>query len=79
MLKNTKNLQKNKIEAEALTKQVRDIIKITKWQKQDIIEGFKESFKAVIKSQDSIKKVLMSSKMQLLNNLKKSTCYYTRS
>ena len=72
-------MQKNKIEAEALTKQVRDIIKITKWQKQDIKEGFKETFKPLIKSQDSIKKVLMSSKMQLLNNLKKSTCYYTRS
>ena len=71
MLKNTKNLQKNKIEAEALTKQVWDIIKITKWQKQDIKEGFKETFKPLIKSQDSIKKVLMSSKMQLLNNLKK--------
>ena len=64
-----KRLARNKIEAEDVTKQVRDIIKITKWQKQDLKEGFKETFKPLIKSQDSIKKVLMSSKMQLLNNL----------
>ena len=38
------------------TKQVRDVIKITKWQKQDVREGFKETFKPLIKSQDSIKK-----------------------
>ena len=51
-----KKFAKNKIEAEALTQQVRDVIKTTKWQKQDIREGFKETFKPLIKSQDSIKK-----------------------
>ena len=51
-----KKLARNKIEAETLTKQVRDVIKITKWQKQDMREGFKETFKPLIKSQDSIKK-----------------------
>ena len=51
-----KTLVKNKLEADALTKQVRDVIKITKWQKQDAREGFKETFKPLIKSQDSIKK-----------------------
>ena len=51
-----KNFARNKIEADSLTQQVRDIIKITKWQKQDAREGFKESFKPLIKSQDSIKK-----------------------
>ena len=51
-----KKLARNKIEADALTRQVRDIIKITKWQKQDVREGFKETFKPLIKSQDSIKK-----------------------
>ena len=60
-----KKLARNKIEADSLTKQVRDVIKITKWQKQDMREGFKETFKPLIKSQDSIKKVLMSSKTQL--------------
>ena len=51
-----KKLARNKIEAETLTKQVRDVIKITKWQKQDMREGFKETFKPLIKSQDSINK-----------------------
>ena len=51
-----KTLVKNKLEADALTKQVRDVIKLTKWQKQDAREGFKETFKPLIKSQDSIKK-----------------------
>ena len=64
-IKEYKKLARNKIEANALTKQVRDIIKITKWQKEDAREGFKETFKPLIKSQDSIKKVLMSNKTQL--------------
>ena len=55
-IKEYTKLARNKIEADALTRQVRDVIKITKWQKQDAREGFKESFKPLIKSQDSIKK-----------------------
>ena len=51
-----KKIARNKIEADTLTKKVRDVIKITKWEKQDIKEGFKETFKPLIKSQDSIKK-----------------------
>ncbi|KAM7426728.1 hypothetical protein ABFA07_022023 [Porites harrisoni] len=51
-----KNFAKNKIEADSLVRQVRDVIKTTKWQKQDMREGFKETFKPLIKSQDSIKK-----------------------
>ena len=51
-----KKLARNKIEADALTQQVRDVIKTTKWEKQDAREGFKETFKPLIKSQDSIKK-----------------------
>ena len=55
-IEEAKKFARNKIESEALTKQVRDIIKITKWQKQDMREGFTETFKPLIKSQDSIKK-----------------------
>ena len=51
-----KKLARNKIEADALPKQVRDVIKTTKWQKQNIREGFTETFKPLIESQDSIKK-----------------------
>ena len=35
-----KKFAKNKIEADVLTQQVRDVIKTTKWQKQDMREGF---------------------------------------
>ena len=45
----------NKIKADALVREVRDVIKTTKWQKQDMRrEGFKETFKPLVKSQDSI-------------------------
>ena len=43
-----KKLARNKIEADALTKQVRDVIKITKWEKQNAREGFRESFQPLI-------------------------------
>ena len=71
-----KKLAKNKLEADALTKQVRDDIKITKWRKQDAREGFKESFKPLIKSQDSIKKSIDEQQNATLDQLKKSTCSY---
>ena len=64
-IEEAKKFARSKIEADTLTQQVRDVIKKTKWQKQDMREGFKETFKPRIKSQDSIKKVLMSSKTQL--------------
>ena len=55
-IEESKKFAKNKIEADALVRQVRDVIKTTKWQKKDMREGFKETFKPLIKSQDSIKK-----------------------
>ena len=64
-----KKLAINKIEADALTKQVRDVIKITKWQKQDAWEGFKETFKPLIKSQDSIKKSIDEQQDSLIKQL----------
>ena len=51
-----KKLARNKIEADSLTRQVRNVIKETKWQKQDMREGFKETFKPLIESQESVKK-----------------------
>ena len=64
-----KKLARNKLEADALTKQVRDVIKITKWQKQDMREGFKETFKPLIKSQDSIKKSIDEQQDSLIKQL----------
>ena len=67
-----KKLARNKIEADALTRQVRDVIKITKWQKQDVREGFKETFKPLIKSQDSIKKSIDEQQNATITQLKKN-------
>ena len=43
-----RKLAENKIEADALTKQVKDRIKTTIWKKQNTREGFRESFKPLI-------------------------------
>ena len=55
-IEEAKKYARDKIEADDLLLQVRNVIKATKWQKQDMREGFKETFKPLIKSQDSIKK-----------------------
>ena len=73
-----KKLAKNKIETDALVRQVRDVIKITKWQKQDAREGFKESFKPLIKSQDSIKKSIDEQQNATLDQLKKNQLALTQ-
>ena len=73
-----KKLARNKIEADSLTKQVRDVIKITKWQKQDAREGFKETFKPLIKSQDSIKKSIDEQQNATIAQLKKNQLALTR-
>ena len=73
-----KKLAKNKLEADALTKQVRDVIKLTKWQKQDAREGFKETFKPLIKSQDSIKKSIDDQQNATIEQLKKNQLALTQ-
>ena len=70
-IEEAKKFARNKIEADALTQQVRDVIKITKWQKQDAREGFKETFKPLIKSQDSIKKSIDEQQDATIAQLKK--------
>ena len=69
-IEEAKNFAKNKIEADALVRQVRDVIKTTKWQKQDMREGFKETFKPLIKSQDSIKKSIDDQQNATIEQLK---------
>ena len=73
-----KKLARNKIEADALTKRVRDVIKITKWQKQNMREGFKETFKPIIESQDSIKKSIDDQQDATIAQLKKNQLALTR-
>ena len=73
-----KKLARNKIESESLTKQVRDVIKTTKWEKQDTREGFKETFKPLIKSQDSIKKSIDEQQNATIAQLKKNQLALTQ-
>ena len=68
-IEEAKKFARDTIEADALSQQVRDVIKITKWQKQDAREGFKETFKPLIKSQDSIKKSIDEQQNSLLKQL----------
>ena len=67
-----KKLAINKIEADDLTKEVRDVIKLTKWQKQDAREGFKESFQPLIsqfeKPKDSQTSNIYTQNQEMINN-----------
>ena len=73
-----KKLARNKIEADALTRQVRDVIKITKWQKQNMREGFKETFKPLIESQDSVKNSIDEQQNATIAQLKKNQLALTQ-
>ena len=65
----TKKFIQNKIEAESLTKQIRDKTKIYTWEKQNIREGFKETFKPLIKSQDKVKESIDKQQNAMIKQL----------
>lgn len=66
-IKETKKLFKNKIESESVTKQVRDRIKLKTWQRQNMREGFEETFDPLIKSQEKVKKTTDQQQTALIN------------
>ena len=68
-IEETKKLIKNKIESENLVKKVRDVIKTTNWQKQDSREGFKESFKPLIESQEKVSENINKQQKETLEKL----------
>ena len=68
-----KKLAKNKIEAEDLTKQVRQQIKETTWAKQNMREGFTETFEPLISKfedpgEDSKKQNIFTQNQKMLKN-----------
>ena len=69
-IEEAKKFARNKIEADALAQQVRDVIKITKWQKQDARERFKETFK-LKKNQLALTKGLQRNRLALTSGLQK--------
>ena len=68
-----KKYSKNKIEADDLTKQVRQRIKETAWEKQNRREGFSETFKPLIsqfeKPEDSKENIFTKNQKMLRNQL----------
>lgn len=68
-IKETKKLFKESIETESVTKQVRDTIKAKTWQKQNMREGFEETFDPLIKSQDKVKAIIDKQQTALINQL----------
>ena len=73
-----KKFVKDKIDSENLTKKVRNIIKEVQWQKQDMREGFTETFNPLIKSQDSIKKSIDEQQNKTIEQLKKNQLALTQ-
>ena len=68
-----KKYSQNKIEADNLTKQVRQKIKETTWEKQNLREGFTETFKPLISQfedpgEDSKKQNIFTQNKEMLQN-----------
>ena len=55
-----------------------EIILITKWQKQNMRAGFKETFKPLIESQESIKKSVDEQQDATIKELKKNQLALTK-
>ena len=68
----TKKIIESKIEAESLTKQVRNEIKSYIHEKQNLREGFKETFKPLIKSQDKVKASVDNQQNAMIKQLQKN-------
>ena len=71
-LKETKKIIENKIEAEALTENVRSQIKSYIHEKQNLREGFKETFQPLIASQDAVKTSIDNQQNAMIKQLQEN-------
>ena len=71
-LEETKKIIQNEIEAETLTKNVRRQIKTYIDQKQNVREGFKETFQPVIESQDKVKASIDNQQNAMIKQLQEN-------
>ena len=69
-LEETKNIIESQIEAEALTRNVRNQIKSYIDQKQNLREGFTETFKPLIESQEAVKASIDKEPNAMIEQLK---------
>ena len=64
-IEEAKKFARNKIEADTLTQQVRDVIKITKWKNKICGKVLKRHLNNLLNLKIVLKKVLMSSKTRI--------------
>ena len=74
----TKKIIQSKIEAEAVTKQVRNETKSYIHEKQNLREGFKESFEPLISSQDKVKESIDKQQNAMIEQLQKNQSALTK-
>ena len=68
-LEETKKIIENKIEAEDLVRKARSQIKTYVDQKQNLSEGFKETFKPLIETQEAVKTSIDKQQNVIINLL----------
>ena len=71
-LEETKKIIESEIEAEALTRNVRSQIKSFIDQKQNVREGFKETFQPLIASQEAVKASIDKEQNAMIEQLQKN-------
>ena len=71
-IEETKKIIQSKTEAETATKNVRSKIKSYIHEKQNIREGFEETFKPLIISQDKVKESVDKEQNELIKQLQKN-------
>ena len=71
-LEETKKITESKIEAEAATKNVRSKIKSYIHEKQNLREGFKETFKPLIESQDKVNESIDNQQNAMIKQLQEN-------
>ena len=77
-IEEAKKFARDKIAADDMLLQVRNVMKETKWEKQNMREGFKETFKPLIKSQESIKKSIDDQQDATIAQIKKNQLALTQ-
>ena len=76
-IEETKKIIQSKIAAESFTKQVRNEIKSYIHEKQNLREGFKETFKPLIESQDKVKESIDSQQNAMIKQLQENQLAFT--
>ena len=71
-LEETKKIIQNKIEADESTREVRSQIKSYIHEKQNLREGFKETFKPLIESQEAVKASIDKEQNAMIEQLQKN-------